>query len=293
MLWFTLSLLTAFLSATEAALAKRLCGDLPPLAMAAYVLAYSTPLFLVGWALTPLPPLAPGFWYTFLLILPFNLAGTMLYLQAINISPLSLTMPYLAATPLVTMVFGATLLGEFPDIWGLLGILSVVGGSFVLNLDPNRDPSQGFSLLDPLRAVLRERGSLFMLIAALIFGFTSALGKKLILQSSPAYAGAVFPLVHNLVLLTLILGSGKVRPWLLLARPGKGLVIGVCSFLHLFCHFFAISYVAAAYMVSIKRLNGVFAVLYGGLLFKEANFKYRLAGALLMSTGTIFFTLAN
>ena len=40
MLWFHLSLLTALLSATESALAKRQFSDLDPWSMSAYPLAY-------------------------------------------------------------------------------------------------------------------------------------------------------------------------------------------------------------------------------------------------------------
>lgn len=288
MLWFTLSLLTAFFSATEAAFAKRWFGERDVLTMSAYVLAYSSPLMLLPLLLSPPAP-GPGFWQTFFLILPFNLAGTLLYMGAINLSPLSLTMPYLSVTPLGTLLAGMFFLGEFPDGWGLLGVLSVVGGSFVLNLEKNA----GFSLTAPFKAIVRERGSLYMLLAALIFGLTSALGKRMILQSSPAFACSVFPLTHNLILLALIFGSRKVKPRVLLERPGKGVLVGVFVFLHLSFHYWAVSLVAAAYMISIKRLNGLFAVLYGRILFNEDNFRNRLLGAALMSVGVLFFTLAK
>jgi drug/metabolite transporter (DMT)-like permease len=288
MLWFTLSLLTAFFSATEAAFAKRWFGERDALTMTAYVLAYSSPLMLLPLLLAPAAP-DPEFWITFFIVLPFNLAGTLLYLSAINLSPLSLTMPYLSVTPLGTLLAGMFFLGEFPDVWGLLGVLSVVGGGFVLNIEEK----SAFSFLAPFKAIARERGSLYMLAAALIFGLTSALGKRMILQSSPAFACSVFTLAHNLILLALIFGSRKVKPSALLERPGKGALVGLFVFLHLAFHYWAVSLVAAAYMMSIKRLNGLFAVLYGRILFNEDNFRNRLLGAALMSVGVLFFTLAE
>lgn len=289
MLWFTLSLLAAFFSATEAAFAKRWLGDFDVLSMSAYFLAYSTPLLLLPLLFFSPPPPQPGFWLTLGLTLPFNLAATMLYIGALNSSPLSLTMPYLAVTPLATMFAGMAILGETPDVWGLLGIVSVVAGGFVLNLDTTR----GVTLLAPFKALAAERGSLFMLAAALIFGLTSALGKRMVMQSSPAFTGAVFPFIHNIVLLALIFATRKVKPASLLQRPGKGALVGVIVCLHLFFHFWALSLVAAAYMMSIKRLNGLFSVLYGRLLFKEENFRNRLIGAVLMSVGAVFFAFAE
>ena len=53
----------------------------------------------------------------------------------------------------------------------------------------------------------------------------------------------------------------------------------------------AISMVEAVYMISVKRMSVVFAVIYGWLLFKETDIKSRMLGAVLMFLGIGVITL--
>ena len=65
-------------------------------------------------------------------------AASILYVQAVNLSPLSLTIPYLGFTPVVVTVLAYPLLGEVPALQvrrsGLIGIALVVMGAIALNL---------------------------------------------------------------------------------------------------------------------------------------------------------------
>jgi drug/metabolite transporter (DMT)-like permease len=280
-LWFSLALLTALFSATEAALIKRYAGDRPPLEMIALPLAYSLPLFMLSLPLLPEPELLPGFWPAALLLLPLNILGMALSYWAIKISPLSLTMPFLALTPLIIIFTGFLILGELPNSWGVAGIGAVVVGSYVLNLKSGGQRS----LLDPFRAMARERGPILMLLAATVYGFTGVWGKQLILLSSPLHAGAYYFLLQNITFTAAFLLSGQGRSGRLFSRPAAGLLIGTVFFAHIFCHFLAISMTQAAYMIAVKRLNGLFGVLYGAALFRETDIRQRLAGAALMAAG--------
>ncbi|MFW6324133.1 MAG: EamA family transporter [Desulfovibrionales bacterium] len=288
MLWFILSLLTAFFSATFAATLKRNLSHLSPLETAFVPLALSIPMFLLVLAVLPAPELSPGFWETVLLLLPFNLAGMLFTIWGIRISPLSLTMPFLAFTPALVIGTGFLVLGEVPNIQGIGGIAAIVAGSYVLNL--NRD---NHSVLDPFRAVFREKGSLLVLIASVIFSMAAVLGKKIVLQSSPLYAACIFFLVHNLFYAAAVLLSGRVKPEVLVQNSRGGLIVAFFWFLEILCHFSAIAMVETAYMIAIKRLNGLFSVLYGGMLFRESHMRSRLAGAGLMTAGAALLALAG
>ena len=281
MSWFGLALLTALFSATEAALIKRFAGDRSPLEMIAFPLVYSLPFFLVLLLLLPAPHLLPGFWPAALLLLPFNLLGMLLSYWAIRISPLSLTMPFLSFTPVLIMVTGFFILAELPNSWGVAGILAVTAGSYVINLKAGN----GHSILAPFRAMVRERGSLLMIFAAAVYGFTGVWGKKLILLSSPLHAAAYYFLLQGASFTLALALAGRGRPGALLQRPLSGVLIGAVFFAHVFCHFLAISMTQAAYMIAVKRLNGLFGVFYGGVLFRETDLLPRIAGAVLMAAG--------
>ena len=49
--------------------------------------------------------------------------------------------------------------------------------------------------------------------------------------------------------------------------------------------------VKTVYMISVKRMSVLFAVIYGWLLFKETDIKSRMLGAVLMFLGIGVITL--
>ncbi len=285
--WFPLALATAVFAASEAAAVKRFLGDLSIWELSAYPMLYSLPLFLLLLPFVAVPELQPGFWSNLLLLLPVNAAGYLCTLRGITLAPLSLTMPFLAFTPVVVLLTGLLLLGEQPTLWGLVGILAVIGGSYVLHLDS----AAPHKLLEPFRAVLRERGTRYVLLASVVYGFSAVMGKLLIQQSSALFAGALFFLVHNTLFVLAVLLFRRCNPGRLLARPRAGLLTGALFFLHCFCHFKAIALAPAAYMISVKRLSGLFSVLYGAVVFKEQHIPLRLLGAACMSLGAACIVL--
>lgn len=287
-MWFALALLTAFFSATEAAFLKRFLSHRSSWEMASYPLLYGLPIFLATVLVLPVPVLQPGFWWVVAVLTPLNIAGFLLHMHAIHESPISLTMPLQSFTPAFVILTGYVLLGETLNPWGIGGILCIALGSYVLNIGGNGAKR---TLLSPFRALMGDTGARCMMGAALIYALCSVLGKLMILKSSPLYAGVVFFTIFSVSILAGLRLTGRIRFRNLRSRPWRGILIGSFFYLHILCHHLAISMAKAAYMMAIKRLNGLFSVLYGGLLFKEENFGFRLAGAGLMTTGAAVIAL--
>lgn len=280
--WFLLSLYTAFALATEAALLKRWFSDLGPWDMCAIPFFYSLPLYAIGLAFVEIPVLQPGYWPIFAWILPLTMIAVIFHFRAIYSSPLSLTMPFLAFTPVFVIITGHVLLGETLGIQGIGGILLVVAGGYVLNLDST---SSGW--LAPIKAIGNEPGSLYMLVAASLYGLCAVGGKMLVLRSSPWFAGIFFFLIFDIALVGMLLLTRRTTLKQLCRKPGKGIVAGVVVVTEIIAHHLAISLVHAAYMVAIKRLAGIFAVGYGWLWFREANIRCRLLGTAIMTAGAM------
>jgi drug/metabolite transporter (DMT)-like permease len=279
--WLILSLLTAASVATHDAWLKKYFSHIGPFGMAAYPMAYSLPLLLAAGAFVPVPPLDAVFAWSFMACLPLNAVSFVAHMQAIRMSPLSLTLPYLAFTPVFIIGTGLLFLGEVPNAWGAGGILITCLGGYVLNI--NRTTR---TLLDPIRAAAREPGSRLMLGVSFLYAFGSVLGKKGILHSSPLFFGVWFFVVFNTMMLLTFRVMGKLPAGTLRRYPWKGAVAGSLFFAHLFFHSLAISMAKAAYMMSIKRLSVLIGILYGGVFFKESDIPVRLAGALLMLSGS-------
>jgi drug/metabolite transporter (DMT)-like permease len=292
MIWFPIALSVAFFSAAESAVLKRRLGDLDPLAMAAYPLAYSWPLFVATLLLTPAPELLPGFWTTLAILAPLNIAGLLLHWSAVNLAEISLVMPLLAFTPAFVILTGFLILGETVTAGGAAGILLIVAGSYALNAHELRRDGP----FAPIRALFANRGARMMLGAALLYALCSVLGKKLILLTSGEYGVVYSGMLYWSVLNPLALGylalRGRVRPRAMLTRPVSGLAGGALFYLHGLTHFWAVSLVQTAYMIAVKRINGLFSVGFGAL-FGEAHLRGRFVGAFAMFLGALLLTLTG
>src|SRR5436305_1706224 len=101
-----------------------------------------------------------------------------LYFRALQISPLSMCVPFLAFTPVFLIPSTYIILGQKPEPIKLLGVLLIVVGSLAMH-------RQLFAVgwLAPVKAVLENRGSRYMLIVALIFSLTNPLDAKLVKMS--------------------------------------------------------------------------------------------------------------
>ena len=230
MYWVILSLLTALAVSSQDAWVKKFFSGFSPYEMSMYPLMYSCPLFVISMFWIPVPPLDATFFWCFFMSLPINGISLILYMKAIKISPLSLTLPYLAFTPAFMVLTGYLFLGEMPNIWGGLGILITCLGSYGLNLETRKK-----NLLAPLQAIFKETGSWLMLIVSFLFSFAAVLGKKAILHSSVLFFTFSFFLSLNLFLFLLLRVLGKIRLKTFKNLPAKGIVAG-CLFFSM--HFF-------------------------------------------------------
>ncbi len=280
-MWFLFALLTAFFASLNDAFVKKFFCHLSHYEMAVYPMIYSFPLFLAAIFFIDRPPLDTIFYLSFLVSLPINFLGFILYMKAIKISPLSLTIPYLAFTPVFMIVTGYLFLNEIPGILGLSGILMICIGGYVLNLD-----LENFSFFSPIMAVYNEKGSMIMLLVAFIFSFAATIGKVGILHSSALFFPISFFLAFNLFVIAILKGFKKISIKSLLKYRVKGCLVGLVMFFHVLFHGLAIFLTQAAYMMAIKRLSILFSVIYGGLFFNEKKIKIRLVGAIIMVFGS-------
>jgi drug/metabolite transporter (DMT)-like permease len=285
-LWLLLSLLTALAVSSQEAFAKKFFSHLSPYEMSAYQLIYSLPLFWIVLPWVHVPPLDMTFFWAFLASIPLNGIAFILHMLAIKLSPLSLTLPYLAFTPVFMIFTGFIFLDETPNIFGIGGIFCICIGSYILNLS-----SEKWTLFGPFRFFLKETGSWVMLIVAFLYSFAAVIGKLAILHSSPMFFSVSFFSVFNMLMIIFLLTIRKIRLKNIVQEPFKGALVGCFLFAHVVLHGFAVSMVTAAYMISVKRLSVLFGIIYGWILFKEKNIMIRLSGAFFMVAGAMLIIL--
>ena len=136
-----------------------------------------TDMILVGY-----PELPWVYWLPTVASIMLNLVANFLFLRAVQISPLSLTTPYLAFTPVFTALVALVFLGQIPTTYGWLGIAVVCLGAFFMNPGNKAD-----GWIAPLKALWSERGSFYMLIVALTWSITPILDKTASEMTSPLW----------------------------------------------------------------------------------------------------------
>ncbi len=282
--WLGLTLLSAFFLATADTLTKHYLSDYRPGELVLVRFGVAGSLLLPFVLIQPWPSPGPAFWGWMALSIPLELLAMWLYMKAISQSPLSLTLPYLAFTPVFNTVTAYLLLGETVTWTGFSGILLVVAGTWLLNVKHARHKN-GLAVLAPFRAISREPGSRLMLMVAAIYSLTSVTSKAALLHTTPAFFGAFYFVVLGLAAV-LVFSTRTAHPLQILARrPWPQIGVGLFMAGMVVTHFYAIEHVEVAYMIAVKRTSLLFGMLYGAWLFREAGLGKNLAAGLLMIAG--------
>jgi uncharacterized membrane protein len=256
--------------------------------------------YLVSWALflfalpfvslllffTEIPPLNAKFWFALIIGGSLNVLTNLLYMRAIKLSDLSLTIPMVTFTPLFLLITSPLIVNEFPGIFGIIGIFLIVAGSYMLNF---REKSKGY--MAPFKALLNEKGPRLMLLVAFIWSITSNIDKIGIQNSSEFF----WPVAINAFITlgfipVVLLKSKKINQQI---KKNYKVLFGIGFFhgLMIVVHMIAVSMTLVAYVISIKRTGAIMSVLFGALFFKEKGLKQRLTGSIIMIAGVIMITL--
>lgn len=225
--------------------------------------------------------------FAYLVVDVTMITGVMwLYFRALQISPLSLCVPFLSFTPVFLLFTGFVMLGELPEPVKILGVVLIVVGSFVMHRK-----LFAVSWLAPAKAVIQEKGSRYMLLVSLIFAITNPLDKKLVMMSDVFTEALAYGI--GLCIAFWLMGKAQKADfakaaagnwkWITLA----GLLDGVSLLFQLASY----TYIAVVITVSIKRAGIILSVFSGWLFFKEREITDKVIAASVMFCGVLILYL--
>ncbi|HTS63390.1 MAG TPA: EamA family transporter [Candidatus Acidoferrales bacterium] len=211
---------------------------------------------------------------------------TRLYFRALQISPLSMCIPFLAFTPVFLIPTTYVILGQKPQPIKVLGVVLIVIGSLVMH-------RQLFAVgwLAPVKAVIEYKGSRYMLLVALIFSLTNPLDAKLVAMSDVYTEACVYGL--GLSLSFYLLARAQRCDFAAAARANFRWIAlaGLCDAVSLLFQLASYAYIAVVITVSIKRAGIVLAVLAGWLFFREREITDKVIAASVMFCGVLILYL--
>lgn len=283
--WYLYALAGAALDVTYYALVKKHLKNIDPYTLGAGIFLFTSALLWAVAVIRGLPALGPDFYLAVAATGALNIIATVLNFRAFQTTELSLALPMLSFTPAFLILTSLIILKETPSSIGVAGIVLIVIGSYILNQNP------GDKFLEPFKQMFRNKGVLAMLVVAFLYSISSSFDKMVVVNSDVVFGSAVVELVLGLSFLVIALSKGRHFYTEIKSHFSKFAILGVILALIAFTINTAFTASSASYVISIKRLSILFAVLFGGLVLKEVNFGKRLAGAAVMVAGAILIVL--
>jgi drug/metabolite transporter (DMT)-like permease len=218
-----------------------------------------------------------------------NTLANLLFVRAVQLSPLSLTVPLLSLTPVFTTLMSLLIVHEVPTLQQTCGILFVVAGA--LSLHAGRESQT--RLRGIWQAFTAERGSVRMTGVALLWSITAPLDKLATARSAVPVHALVQCGSMAVVLLLVLAGTrgygdlravkGHVVPLVLAVVFGTA-AVGL--------QFMAYQVMLVGLMEVIKRVIGLgSAIVLGYVLFDEALTRQKLCALCLMAAGLVLVLL--
>ena len=288
MLWLGLALLAALSESLKDLFSKQGLRYVQPHVAALAASAFAFPILLGFFFLTDtFPSLGPQFGKALMWGGLLNVVAFIQFMRALQASDLSLTIPFITFTPIFLLFTSPWLVGEFPGIWGLFGILLIVGGSYILSIQRPH-----ISLMDPFLAIVKEQGPRRMLSVAALYSLTSNFDKIGVQHSSPLFWSLSINtfMVVGLLIIFFVLRTPTTNQEQPLKLPFL-LLIGIFSATTLVAHNMALNLASVPAVIAIKRTSALFAVLWGFLVLRETNVRQRFIGAMLMVVGIALVAL--
>lgn len=205
---------------------------------------------------------------------------------------LSLVYPIMRSSPALVLVFSIAVLGERVSSTGIAGILLVAVGVYTINM--NRLSLA--ELTRPMRAVRSDRATRFALLTLVMVAAYSLADKIAVEEMHPVVFAYLYPWV-SMTFFTLYLGNTKwsngafIREWS--CNKTGILLCGVLSIFGYFLILAAFTLERVSYIVGLRQLSIVFAVLLGGHFLKEENRLVRIVSAVVIFLGACLIAVAD
>jgi drug/metabolite transporter (DMT)-like permease len=284
MLWAALAVFAAILDAGYYALLKQFLPSLSDEVLAAATFLSAGAMLLLVSLAVGIPPLGPALLPSVFATGTLNIIAALLVFYALRRTDLSLAVPVITFTLVFLMGTSYLLLGELPTLAGAVGILLIVAGSLVMHIPAVR--------AGRFRGQER-RGILAMFAVAFLYSLSLPFDKAVVLGSDPVFGSSLVCLYIGGAFLAISVLRGSLH------RAPRSLALRACLLLGPVLTLEAIAINLAytmeivPFVIAVKRLSILFAVLFGGLLFREGEMRFRIPGACIMILGAVAIVLST
>ena len=287
-MWLLLALAAALFQVLRNTTMKRLGHALDEYINVWGRFTFLLPFAFIACLVSGWPEIKPGF---YLWCLAFGICQTLSTLalsKALKLSQISLVTVLWKVSLLILLAMGV-LIGEWPTLRGVVGVLLSASGVYLLNVRSAR-----VSLLAPLHMLFTDHGQRYTLLAALLYAPSVITIKKAILASNTAVGTFGTYLAASLVVTPLALTT-SAHHFRAVPRYWKEFVaLGVFAALTTLSQGKAYTLTLSSYVEAVKQIEILFAMAIGTLAFGEGQkVKESALGAVVMLVGMVLLALAS
>lgn len=204
---------------------------------------------------------------------------------------LSHVYPIMRSSPALVLMIAVFLLGEQVSALGVTGVLLVAAGVYIINLKQ----LSGSQLLAPIKSIAHDRATQFAFLTLVSVALYSIVDKMAVSYIHPV----LFAFFH------LLCGMCYYTPYIIFTKnavqikkewrsgPGRIILSGVIGIAGYALILVAFTIERVSYIVSLRQISVVFAVLMGSYFLKEKYGGIRLAGAAIIFIGGFLISLAE
>lgn len=285
--WFIFALGAAILTAVASVIEKKVLFK-------QHATEFSATLAVINFLVT-LPVfflvdfnIAPLIWFLIVASALFASAGFLFVAKAVRHMEISAASPLLNFGPGFTAILAIFILGEVLTGLNVVGILILIAGSYVLEID-----FRSHDLMTPFRKIYRSRYIHYIFLALASYSVSAVMGKYVLGFVSPVTLLFTEQMFIALIFLGImqrydgvkgvVNGVKKMGWWLLL--------IAIITVTYRYLQTVAMKMAYVSLVMPIKRLCTLFATVIGGGIFREQGLYQKILACLIMILGAFLVIL--
>ena len=292
MLWFSIALLSSFLSAFAAITQKKVLFNRDALEFS-FILSIINLIFSIPFFFFIDYSTINTFNITILFIKSIiGVAAFLCVMTALKNLQISNALPLLALTPGFVAVFAFILLGESLKTAEVLGLISLIVGTYILESKSLKE------IFSPFAVFIKSKYHHYILLALLLFTASSILDKLLLVRlnlspiSLTAFQHLFFAILFAAVyVLFLLYNNENIHEKTLEIFQKKDLgwiaLISILTIGYRFTQIVAVKLASVALVLAVKRTSVLWATIIGGKIFKDSNLLKKTIAVIFILLGAI------
>jgi len=287
MTWFLIALLSSFLSAFAAITQKKVLFNLNPVQFSFYLSIANLVLSIPFFFFIDYNTINASNLFVLFIKSVIGVTAFLCVMTALKNLQISNALPLLALTPGFVAVFAFLFLGEALKFYEVLGLISLIAGTFILESKNLKE------ILFPLNVFFKSKYHRYILAALLLFTASSVMDKLLVSKmnltpiSFTAFQHIYFALLLFIIYFAfrgkLVDHSPQVNKtdylWILL--------ISVLTIGYRYTQIVSVSIASVALTLAVKRTSVLWATVIGGKIFKDTNLLKKTIAVLFILLGAI------